>query len=95
MTTKDRATLRGFANTLTTCCYIGKDGLTDSVLDGIRDALTARELIKVSVQENSPYTAREACEEVADLLGAEPIQVIGRKFVIYKRNKKVDQYGIK
>ncbi|MBQ6148172.1 MAG: YhbY family RNA-binding protein [Oscillospiraceae bacterium] len=95
MTTKERATLRSFANTLNAVCYIGKDGLTDSVLDGIRDALTARELIKVAVQENSPYTAREACEEVADLLGAEPIQVIGKKFVIYKRNKKVDQYGIK
>ena len=57
--------------------------------------LTARELIKVGVQENAPLTAREACEEVADLLGAEPVQVIGKKFVIYKRNKKVDQYGIK
>ena len=95
MTTKERAELRGFANTITASCYIGKDGLTDKVLTGIREALTARELIKVSVQENAPLTAREACEEVAELMGAEPIQVIGKKFVIYKRNKKVDQYGIK
>ena len=68
MTTKERATLRGFANTVNTCCYIGKDGLTDTVLDGIRDALTARELIKVSVQENSPYTAREAETILSKLL---------------------------
>ncbi len=95
MTTKERAELRSFANTITASYYIGKDGLTDKVLTGIREVLTARELIKVGVQENAPLTAREACEEVADLLGAEPVQVIGKKFVIYKRNKKVDQYGIK
>ncbi len=95
MTTKERAELRSFANTITASYYIGKDGLTDKVLTGIREVLTARELIKVGVQEDAPLTAREACEEVADLLGAEPVQVIGKKFVIYKRNKKVDQYGIK
>lgn len=95
MTTKERAELRSFANTISASYYIGKDGLTDTVLTGIREVLTARELIKVGVQENAPLTAREACEEVAELLGAEPVQVIGKKFVIYKRNKKVDQYGIK
>ena len=95
MTTKERAELRSFANAISASYYIGKDGLTDTVLTGIREVLTARELIKVGVQENAPLTAREACEEVAELLGAEPVQVIGKKFVIYKRNKKVDQYGIK
>lgn len=95
MTTKERATLRSFANTIQATYYIGKDGITDTVLSGIREVLHARELIKVGVQENAPVTAREACEEVAEALGAEPVQVIGKKFVIYKRNKKVDQYGIK
>jgi RNA-binding protein len=95
MTTKERATLRSFANNIQATYYIGKDGITDTVLTGIREVLQARELIKVGVQENAPVTAREACEEVAEALGAEPVQVIGKKFVIYKRNKKVDQYGIK
>ena len=95
MTTKERAELRKAANTIETCYYIGKDGITDAVLDGIRGVLKVRELIKVAVQENCPYTAREACEEVAECLGAEPVQVIGRKFVIYKWNKKVNAYGIR
>ena len=95
MNTKERAELRSAANTLDTCYYIGKDGITDRVLTGIREALTARELIKVSVQENCPLTAREACEEVSECLGAEPVQTIGRKFFIYKRNKEIDAYGIK
>ena len=95
MTTKDRAVLRSAANTLEACCYIGKEGVTDAVLNGVRDALTARELIKLSVQENCPLTAREACEEICDCLGADPVQCIGRKFVIYKRNKEIDAYGIR
>lgn len=95
MTTKERAFLRGKANTIEACYYIGKDGLEDNVITGIREVLTARELIKVSVQENCPYTAREACEELCDILNAEPVQCIGRKFVIYKRNKEIDQYGVK
>jgi RNA-binding protein len=46
------------------------------------------------VQENCPLSAREACGIVAEALGAEPVQVIGRKFVIYRRNKEINQYGI-
>ncbi|MBQ2085159.1 MAG: YhbY family RNA-binding protein, partial [Oscillospiraceae bacterium] len=57
-------------------------------------ALVPRELIKVGVQENCPVSAREACGMVAEALGAEPVQVIGRKFVIYRRNKEINQYGI-
>ena len=95
MTSKERASLRSAANTIEACYYVGKDGITDTVITGIREALVARELIKVSVQEHCPYTDREACEELADMLGAEPVQAIGRKFVLYTRNKEIDRYGIK
>lgn len=94
MDSSERAQLRSYANSIKACYYIGKDGITDSVLAGIEEALRPRELIKVGVQENSPVTAREACAEVAEALGAEPVQVIGRKFVIYRRNKEINQYGI-
>ena len=94
MQSDDRAKLRSFANSIKACYYIGRDGVTDSVITGIGEALKQRELIKVGVQENSPVTAREACGEVAEALGAEPVQVIGRKFVIYKRNREIDRYGI-
>ncbi len=94
ITSKERSELRSFANTLETVCYIGKDNIDEAVIKGIEDALTARELIKIKVQENSMYTAREACGEICERLGAEPVQTIGRRFVIYKRNKKIDKYGI-
>ena len=52
------------------------------------DALEARELIKGRVLENSPYTAREAAQLLAEAAQAEPVQVIGNRFVLYRRNKK-------
>lgn len=94
MDSGERAKLRSFANAIKACYYIGKDGITDAVCSGIEEALKGRELIKVGVQENCPLTAREACEIISDALKAEPVQVIGRKFVIYRRNKEINQYGI-
>jgi len=54
----------------------------------VNDALRARELIKGRVLENSMLTAREACDQLSELCKAEQVQVIGTKFVLYKRNDK-------
>ena len=94
ITTKQRAELRAHANTLDPVYFIGKDGITDALIEGVGEVLKARELIKIGIQENCPLTPREACGALCDALGAQPVQVIGRKFVIYKRNKKIDRYGI-
>ena len=67
---------------------IGKGGITDETVKQLANALEARELIKVKVLETSPVTAREAAEEVAEATGAECVQVIGNKFVLYKRSEK-------
>jgi RNA-binding protein len=71
-----------------TIIQIGKGGITDSVVDSVNAALKARELIKGKVLESSMLTAREACEALCESCKAEPVQVIGTKFVIYKRNEK-------
>ncbi|MEA5050862.1 MAG: YhbY family RNA-binding protein [Oscillospiraceae bacterium] len=94
LTGKQRAELRKAANPLETVYYIGKDGIGDAVVRGVGEALTARELVKVGCQESCPLTAAEAAAQLAQALGAESIQVIGRRFVLYKRNKKIDKYGI-
>lgn len=84
MTGKERAAWRAQAQSLDPIVHIGKDGITDNVLRQTEDALTARELIKCSVQQNSDLTAREVCDILSDKTGAEPISVIGRKFVLYR-----------
>ena len=88
MTGKQRAVLRGMANTIDTILYIGKDGITDHTVKEAYDALEARELIKGCVQQGAPLTAREALAELCSRTGAEPIQQIGRRFVMYRPSRE-------
>lgn len=88
ITSKQRAQLRGLAMREDTIIQIGKSGVTDAVAESVRQALAARELVKGRVLESSMLTAREACDELAARCKAEGVQVIGTKFVLYKRNEK-------
>ena len=91
LNSRQRAQLRGLANTADTILIIGKGGITENVAAQTDSALTARELVKGRVLENSMLTAREACEELCSACSAEPVQVIGSKFVIYRENKKLEK----
>ena len=88
MTTKQRAKLRAMCNELEPVLHIGKDGITENLVKQCWDALEARELIKVSVQKNAPYFAKEACADLCERVHAEPVQVIGSKFSIYRQARK-------
>ena len=88
MTGKQRAVLRGMANTIETILYVGKDGVTDATVKECYDALEARELIKGCVQQGAPVSAREALTELCEKTGAEPIQQIGRRFVMYRPSRE-------
>jgi RNA-binding protein len=67
---------------------IGKDGISENTVKQCWDALEARELIKVTVLKNASYTAKEACEELCEKVHAEPVQVIGNRFVIYRQARE-------
>ena len=88
LTSKQRAHLRSLAAGEDTIIHIGKGGITDNVIAQVKNALLARELVKGRVLENSMLTAREACDALSETCGAEQVQVIGSKFVLYKRNPK-------
>jgi RNA-binding protein len=88
LTSKQRAALRAMANTIEPILYVGKAGLTQNILTQADEALTARELIKGSVQQNAPVSAKEALEALCSAAKAEPVSVSGRKFVLYRRNEK-------
>ncbi|HBU12290.1 MAG TPA: ribosome assembly RNA-binding protein YhbY [Clostridiales bacterium] len=87
LTSKQRAKLRGMAQAMEPVLHIGKEELTDNVIRQAEDALTARELIKGTVQQNCPLTARDACDALCEATGAQPVGVIGRKFVLYRASK--------
>ncbi|MBE7024863.1 MAG: YhbY family RNA-binding protein [Ruminococcaceae bacterium] len=86
MTGKQRAYLRGLANSIEAKYQIGKGGIDTPTVRMIDLALEARELIKVKVLENAMLDVRAACGEICERTGAEPIQCIGNKFVIYRQS---------
>lgn len=88
LTSKQRAQLRAMAAHEDTIVHIGKGGINQNIIIQMNDALKARELVKGRVLEASLLTAREACDELAAACKAEPVQVIGSKFVLYKRNEQ-------
>ena len=87
LTSRQRAQLRGLANTLDTILQIGKDGIGANLVKQADDALEARELIKGKVLDNNiEYDARAAAEELAKATRSEVVQVIGSKFVLYRES---------
>ena len=88
MTGKQRAALRAMANPLDTIIYIGKEGITDGTVKEVYDALEARELIKGCVQQGAPVDAKTALTILCERTGAEPIQFIGRRFVMYRPSRE-------
>ena len=88
LTSKQRAALRSAANTIDPVFQIGKGEIDDTLIQGLADCIAARELIKIKVLENSEYSAREAADTLCEALDCECVQVIGRKFVLFKKKKK-------
>ena len=87
LTSKQRAQLRGLANTLDTIVHVGKDGIGENLIRQTDDALEARELIKCRVLDNNiEYDARTAAAELAQATRSEVVQVIGTKFILYRES---------
>lgn len=87
LTSKQRAKLRSIAQGYDPVFYIGKSGLSDEIINQLENAINARELIKLGVQENCEYSAREAADIIAPKLNADVVAVIGRKFVLWRRSR--------
>ncbi|AYE34828.1 ribosome assembly RNA-binding protein YhbY [Clostridium septicum] len=88
LTGKQRAYLRGLANGMDPIFQLGKNGIEETFLKQIEEALEARELIKIKVLENSGLETREASNYICEKIGCEGIQAIGSKMVLYKKSLK-------
>ena len=88
LTSKQRSQLRALAAAEDTIVQVGKGGITENLIASVDAALKARELVKGRVLENSMLSAREACDALCEACRAEAVQVIGTRFVLYKRNEK-------
>lgn len=87
LNSRQRAQLRGLANTMETILQVGKSGVTENTVKQVSDALEARELIKLRTLETCPTSSRETADEIAEKTGADVVQVIGTRFVLYKESQ--------
>ncbi|NMM96499.1 RNA-binding protein [Bifidobacterium sp. DSM 109960] len=90
LTKKQTKQLRALANSLKPLFYVGKNDLTEAAIKQADETIEKHELIKCAVQDGSGLTAKEAAEQLAEQLGADVVQTIGNRFVIYRRSKRDD-----
>lgn len=83
---RDRAALRAEAHHLSPTVHVGTQGLTDTLVESLDDALRTRELVKVKVGKGADVAARDAAGRLAERTGSEVIQVIGRTVTLYREN---------
>ncbi len=88
ITSKQRAYLRGLGSNCPAIMQIGKGGITENLLKTLSDALEARELIKLTVLENSGEEPRAVLDQLCEALGAEGVACVGRKIVMYRESKE-------
>lgn len=86
---KDRAELRAAAHHLKATVHVGHHGITPTLLQSLDEALTANELVKIQVERNAPLPVKETANELAVQMGADVIQVIGRKTTLYRFNPEL------
>jgi RNA-binding protein len=94
ITGKQRSELKKIAQELRPTVMIGKEDITPSGISAIDDYLNAHEIVKVQIQEGSLMEPKEAANEIAEELGAEFVQAIGRRFVLYRRAADPDKRKI-
>lgn len=91
LNSRQRAQLRGMANDMETILQVGKGGINENTVKQVKDALEARELIKLRVLETCPTTSRETADELSKLAECDVVQVIGTRFILYKESKNNKQ----
>ncbi len=91
MTSKQRAYLKGLANSIDTILIVGKDGVTENIVKQADDALEARELMKMKCLETCMSSPKDIAYKIADAVNGTVVQVIGSKAVLYRpaKNSKI------
>lgn len=88
LTSKQRAYLKSLSGNIDPIFQIGKASLTPAVTSAIDDALEKRELVKIAVLKNCFDDPRELAAIVAERTHSNVVQVIGKRFILYRPSKK-------
>ena len=93
LTSKQRAFLNSQAHTLKPIIQIGKNGLNDQIKTSVRQALDARELIKITLLQNTDENIHEVAE-ILEEIGVDTVQKIGRILILFKQSSKKENRKI-
>lgn len=88
MTSKQRSYLKGLAMNLEPIFQIGKSSVTPENVEAISEVFNTRELVKISILKNCLDDPKEVANTVAERTRSQVVQVIGKKFVLYKPFKE-------
>lgn len=94
MTSKERTRLRAQAMKIDSIFQIGKTGISPQQAEAVRDALKARELVKINVLKNCNEDIVTLARILSERTGSEVVQVIGKKIILYKKNPKKEEKRI-
>ena len=88
ITSKERSKLNSIANSINTTLFLGKNGVTEAFLAQVDEMLEDHEILKIGVQKNCEYTAKEVIDALCEAVDAEPVHAIGNKIIIYRKSAK-------
>ena len=88
LTSKQRSSLRSLASVIDPIMQVGKGGINDNLIKSLSEALEKREIIKISVLNNSETDAKEIANELSKKLTAELVAVIGKKIILYRKSQR-------
>jgi len=91
LSSKERAALRAEAHHLSAIVHVGHHGLTDALRQTLDDALRTHELVKVALTKSTDVSAKDAARQLAEQLGAEVVQTIGRTCTLYRENPDLER----
>ena len=93
LNSKQRAWLRRMANTMPSQFQIGKSEISPTVEQSLDEILATHELVKVAVMKSAETDIAEMAHSLAEAAGAEVVQVIGRRFILYRHSEKLARQG--
>lgn len=93
LNSKQRAHLRGLANLLDSQFQVGKGEIDDKVIQSLEEFMTTHELVKITLLKTSEDQPAAAAHQLAEAVGADVVQVIGRKVVLYRYSPKLAKQG--
>jgi RNA-binding protein len=88
LTGKQKRYLRSLANTLVPIFQVGKGGVNQNLITQVKDALEARELIKIQILNNCTEEKEEVAQQLVKGAKAELVQIIGHVIILYKESRE-------